>query len=97
MIKAERRYYINQSFFGIKERKPTMDCNNDENDISSADESEVSQSKVSSDISQGIKNISDEMTHGQNINDESSFCTPLLTKDVEIMMIQIISLQKIKI
>ena len=61
MTKAERRYYINQSVFGIKERKETMDCNNDENDISSADESEVCQSKVSSDISQSIKNISDEM------------------------------------
>ena len=73
MTKAERKYYINQSVFGIKERKERMDCNNHENDINSADESEVCQSKVSSDMSQGIKNISDETTLGRHINDESSF------------------------
>ena len=50
-----------------------MDCNNHDNDINSADESEVCQSKVSSDMSQGIKNISDETTFGKNVNDESSF------------------------
>ena len=72
MTKAERRYYINRSVFRIKKIKETMDCNNDENDISLADESEFSQSKVSSDISQSFKNISDEMTFGQNFNDESS-------------------------
>ena len=49
-----------------------MDCNNDKNHISSADESMVCQSKVSSDISQSIKNISGKITFGQNFNDESS-------------------------
>ena len=62
---------MNQLAIQTKERKETMDCNKDVNNISSADKSEVSQSKVSSDISQGIKNISDEMIFGQKVNDTS--------------------------
>ena len=62
------------------------------NNISSSDKSEVCQSKVSSDISQSIKNVPVEKPDKQKVNDEFSVWSLTNEKNAEMKMVQIILL-----